>query len=86
MSVSATKTFILLMLSPDYRLTLLTPPPPAEVRLIPLGAPIIIGVLSTVLYGAAYQYPNKFHWFVVLFSYCGSYFAFSEDEWQIESE
>jgi ABC-type Fe3+-siderophore transport system permease subunit len=50
----------------------------AETRLIPLVFPVCLGVLSTVLFGAAYADPYKFHWFVVVFAYCGSYFAFSK--------
>ena len=49
----------------------------AETRLIPLAFPVALGVLSTVLFGAAYAHPEKFHWFVIIFTYCGSYFAFS---------
>ncbi|KAI5449080.1 hypothetical protein NCC49_005350 [Naganishia albida] len=47
-----------------------------ETRLIPLAFPVALGVLSTVLFGAGYAHPEKFHWFVIIFSYCGSYFAF----------
>lgn len=50
----------------------------AETRLIPLAFPVALGVLSTVLFGAGYAHPEKFHWFVIIFSYCGSYFAFSK--------
>jgi hypothetical protein len=50
----------------------------AETRLIPLAFPVGLGVLSTVLFGAGYAHPEKFHWFVIIFSYCGSYFAFSK--------
>lgn len=52
--------------------------PLAETRLIPLAFPVSLGVVSTVLFGAAYAHPEKFHWFVIIFTYCGSYFAFSE--------
>lgn len=52
----------------------------AETRLIPLAFPVALGVLSTVLFGAGYAHPEKFHWFVIIFSYCGSYFAFSKSE------
>jgi hypothetical protein len=50
----------------------------AETRLIPLAFPVALGVMSTVLFGAGYAHPEKFHWFVIIFSYCGSYFAFSK--------
>lgn len=50
----------------------------AETRLIPLAIPVALGVLSTVLFGAGYAHPEHFHWFVIIFSYCGSYFAFSK--------
>ncbi|KAJ9111033.1 hypothetical protein QFC22_006629 [Naganishia vaughanmartiniae] len=52
-----------------------------ETRLIPLAFPVALGVLSTVLFGAGYAHPEKFHWFVIIFSYCGSYFAFSK-QWR----
>jgi hypothetical protein len=47
-----------------------------ENRLIMLWIPTIIGVISAVLYGQAGQYPEKYHWFVIVFANAGYYFAF----------
>lgn len=47
-----------------------------ETRLIPLAVPIIIGVMSCVLFGYAYDRPFQFHWFAIVFTYAANYFAF----------
>lgn len=47
-----------------------------ENRLLLLWIPTLIGVLSAVLYGQAGQYPEKYHWFVIVFANAGYYFAF----------
>jgi hypothetical protein len=47
-----------------------------ENRLLMLWIPTIIGVISAVLYGQAGQYPEKYHWFVIVFANAGYYFAF----------
>ncbi|KAI5477292.1 major facilitator superfamily transporter [Pseudohyphozyma bogoriensis] len=48
----------------------------AEVRLVPLILPIIVGTFSSVLFGYTYENPTKVHWFSVVFTYCGIYYAF----------
>ncbi|SGY15364.1 BQ5605_C013g07346 [Microbotryum silenes-dioicae] len=47
-----------------------------EVRLMTLAFPTIIGVFCAVLLGYAFSHPYKVHWFAILFSYAGVYFAF----------
>lgn len=47
-----------------------------EYRLVPLIFPIIVGVLSAILYGQAAAHPDKIHWFAVVFSINAYYFAF----------
>ncbi|KDE04372.1 hypothetical protein MVLG_05164 [Microbotryum lychnidis-dioicae p1A1 Lamole] len=47
-----------------------------EVRLMTLAFPTIIGVFCAVLFGYAFSHPYKVHWFAILFSYAGVYFAF----------
>lgn len=40
-----------------------------ETRLLALVFPIAIGILSTLLFGFNMQYPAKFSWFGLIFSY-----------------
>ncbi|KAK4054340.1 hypothetical protein OIO90_003573 [Microbotryomycetes sp. JL221] len=47
-----------------------------EVRLIPLAVPVIVGTMSTVLFGYAYARPFEFHWFAIVFCLAANYFAF----------
>jgi hypothetical protein len=47
-----------------------------ENRLLPLFIPIVVGIISAVLYGQAGQYPEKYHWFTIVFAYAGYYFCF----------
>jgi hypothetical protein len=47
-----------------------------ENRILPLFIPIVIGIISAVLYGQAGQYPEKYHWFTIVFAYAGYYFCF----------
>ncbi|KAF7455593.1 MFS general substrate transporter [Pyrenophora tritici-repentis] len=47
-----------------------------ENRLLVLWIPILFGILSATLYGQAGQYPDKYHWFVIVFANAGYYFCF----------
>ncbi|EGP86983.1 uncharacterized protein MYCGRDRAFT_43925 [Zymoseptoria tritici IPO323] len=47
-----------------------------ESRILPLGIPIVVGVISAVLYGQAGAHPNDYHWFAIVFAYAGYYFGF----------
>ncbi|KAM0789600.1 hypothetical protein ACM66B_000408 [Microbotryomycetes sp. NB124-2] len=47
-----------------------------ETRLIPLALPIGVGVISTVLFGYAYDRPFNFHWIVFPMTLALNYFAF----------
>ena len=47
-----------------------------ENRLLALWIPIMVGILSATLYGQAGQYPEKYHWFVIVFANSGYYFCF----------
>lgn len=47
-----------------------------ENRLLPLVLPILVGVLSAVIYGEACQHPEKYHWFALVFANAGYYFCF----------
>lgn len=47
-----------------------------EVRLIPLGIPIVLGSTACILFGYAYDNPYKVHWFSILYSYAAQYFSF----------
>lgn len=47
-----------------------------QYRLVPLVFPIIVGVLSAILYGQAAANPDRLHWFAVVFSINAYYFAF----------
>lgn len=47
-----------------------------EVRLTALAIPIFVGIFSTVLFGAAYQKPESYHWMALIFGYGAEYFAF----------
>ena len=38
--------------------------------------PIIVGVLSSILYGQAAAHPHRIHWFAVVFACNAYYFAF----------
>ncbi|CZT18286.1 related to transporter protein HOL1 [Ramularia collo-cygni] len=47
-----------------------------ENRLLVLGIPITVGVISAVIYGQAAQHPENYHWFAIVWSYSGYYFGF----------
>ncbi|KAK8207430.1 major facilitator superfamily domain-containing protein [Phyllosticta capitalensis] len=47
-----------------------------ENRLLPLVLPILVGVLSAVIYGEACQHPEDYHWFALVFANAGYYFCF----------
>lgn len=47
-----------------------------ESRLLPLFIPVVVGIISAVLYGQAGQYPDKYHWFAIVFAFSGYYFCF----------
>lgn len=47
-----------------------------EYRLVPLVFPIIVGVLSAILYGQAAAHPDRLHWFAIVFAVKAYYFAF----------
>lgn len=47
-----------------------------EARLLTLGLPIVIGIISCVIFGYAYDHPYQFHWFALIFGMTGQYFSF----------
>lgn len=47
-----------------------------EARFLLLWIPIVIAVISAVIYGLAAQSPERYHWFAIVFSYGGYYFGF----------
>ncbi|ETS78905.1 hypothetical protein PFICI_08758 [Pestalotiopsis fici W106-1] len=47
-----------------------------ETRIIPLIFPIVIGIITAVLYGLGAENPEKFHWFVYVWGVAAYYFAF----------
>ncbi|KAH8729135.1 major facilitator superfamily domain-containing protein [Phaeosphaeriaceae sp. PMI808] len=47
-----------------------------ENRLLLLWVPLLVGIVSIVLYGQAAQFPEKYHWFTFVFGLTGSYFSF----------
>jgi len=47
-----------------------------ENRLLLLWIPLLVGVISSALYGVAAQHPEDYHWFVFAFATTGYYFAF----------
>lgn len=47
-----------------------------EARLLLLWIPIVIAIISSVLYGLAGSNPEKFHWFAIVFAFGGYYFGF----------
>ncbi|KAK6829011.1 hypothetical protein RU639_003744 [Aspergillus parasiticus] len=48
----------------------------AEFRLVPLIFPIVIGVIACVIFGQAGSYPDRYHWFAIVFGYCAQFFSF----------
>ncbi|USW52693.1 Putative major facilitator superfamily, MFS transporter superfamily [Septoria linicola] len=47
-----------------------------ENRLLLLWIPILIGVVSRVIYGQAAAHPERYHWFAIAWAYAAYYFAF----------
>lgn len=47
-----------------------------QYRLVTLVPPIVIGVLSAILYGQAASHPDRLNWFAIVFCYAAYYFAF----------
>lgn len=47
-----------------------------ENRLLPLIFPVCVGVLAAVIYGQACQFPEKYHWFALVFANAAYYFCF----------
>ncbi|TKA81735.1 hypothetical protein B0A55_01118 [Friedmanniomyces simplex] len=47
-----------------------------ENRLLMLWIPVVIGIISCVLYGEAGAHPERFHWFAIVFAFAGYYFCF----------
>jgi hypothetical protein len=47
-----------------------------EARLLLLWIPIVIAVISSVIYGLAAANPQDYHWFAIVFSFGGYYFGF----------
>ncbi|KXJ86470.1 putative MFS transporter [Microdochium bolleyi] len=47
-----------------------------EVRLIPLAFPIVIGVITAILYGQAGTHPESYHWFTYVWALAAYYFCF----------
>ncbi|KAK4905829.1 hypothetical protein LTR49_024920 [Elasticomyces elasticus] len=48
----------------------------SENRRLPLGIPIIVGVIASVIYGQAAAHPDQHHWFAIVRAYAAYYFAF----------
>ena len=47
-----------------------------ETRILPLIFPIIIGTFTSVLYGQGATHPEKYHWFVYVWTVAAYYFCF----------
>ena len=47
-----------------------------ETRLIPLILPIIVGVITSVLYGQGATHPDKYHWFTYVWALAAYFFTF----------
>ncbi|KAJ5369732.1 major facilitator superfamily transporter [Penicillium cataractarum] len=47
-----------------------------EFRLVPLILPMITGIIACVVFGQGGSYPERFHWFSIVFGYCAQYFSF----------
>lgn len=47
-----------------------------ETRIIPLILPVIIGAFTAVLYGQGAAHPEKYHWFVYVWTVAAYYFCF----------
>ena len=47
-----------------------------EARLLLLWIPIVIAVISSVIYGLAAAHPEDYHWFAIVFAFGGYYFGF----------
>ncbi|KAI1874669.1 hypothetical protein JX265_004877 [Neoarthrinium moseri] len=47
-----------------------------ETRIIPLVLPIIVGVITAVLYGQGATHPESYHWFTYVWAVAAYYFAF----------
>lgn len=47
-----------------------------EVRIIPLAFPIVIGVITAVLYGQGAAHPEQYHWFTYVWGVAAYYFCF----------
>lgn len=47
-----------------------------EMRLLPLVFPLIVGVISAVLYGQAGSHPDNYNWFIFPFTNGAYYFCF----------
>jgi hypothetical protein len=47
-----------------------------ESRLLLLWIPIVVAIISAVLYGLAGSNPEKYHWFAIVFAFGGYYFGF----------
>ena len=42
-----------------------------ETRLLLLWLPVLVGIISAVIYGQAGSHPEKYHWFAIVFAYAG---------------
>ncbi|KAF9883345.1 hypothetical protein FE257_003561 [Aspergillus nanangensis] len=47
-----------------------------EIRIIPLAFPVIIGVITAILYGQGAAHPEQYHWFVYVWGVAAYYFCF----------
>lgn len=47
-----------------------------ETRLLPLAIPIVVGVITAVLYGQGAAHPYNYHWFVYVWAVGAYFFAF----------
>ncbi|KAJ5996502.1 hypothetical protein N7499_007180 [Penicillium canescens] len=47
-----------------------------ETRILPLILPIIVGTITAIFYGQGAEHPEKYHWFVYVWSIAAYYFAF----------
>ncbi|KAL4892484.1 putative MFS transporter [Aspergillus ambiguus] len=47
-----------------------------EVRILPLAFPMVIGVITAILYGQGAAHPERYHWFVYVWAVAAYYFCF----------
>jgi hypothetical protein len=47
-----------------------------EMRLLPLGIPIVVGIFTAVLYGECAAHPERYHWFTIVWAVAAYFFTF----------